>query len=93
MISKKADKHPAVLVICLFKPTFIIRDAGLLLWIAGLPIADVGSRESARRRPTCRVVQVINWQHGIGGDLSKYNNEVDWQSLLLCQSAFIFIIW
>jgi len=51
---------PAVCVIDFFKPTFFIRDANLLSPIAGLPFLDVGSSEGTRKRPTCRVVQVIN---------------------------------
>ncbi len=49
------DNHdPALCVIGLFKPTSIIRDAGLYQWIAGLPEApgrfpDVGSDEAGRR--------------------------------------------
>jgi len=61
-------------VIGLFKPTFFIRDAGTLPANCRPPGplnlgADVGSRETGRRRPTCPQVQVINGFTRHGGDI------------------------
>jgi len=72
----KGYSFPALYVIGLFKPTFIIRDAGTLPVNCRPPRPclhdlDVGSSEARRRRPTCPMVQVINGLTRHGGDILR----------------------